>query len=383
MKGPVLAALLVLSLTSCAGRPAAVAPEALPVVASPVAVASATEKLQAFQKARQIPGLSVAVGYRGQLIWAQAFGVEDLETRRAVTTESSFPIGSTTKTLTSIALGTLVERGKLDLDAPIQTYVPSFPVKPYPLSARLLAGHLAGIRDYDMATEYANARTFASIDEAVAVFRDSPLLFEPGTQYKYSAYNFVLLSAAIEGAAKQDFLDYVQQTILDPLGLVHTRPNRQPLPMPGLVRGHVAGYYGVPAPVQPINVSNKWAAGGYVSTPSEMVRFGNAILTGRLVRADTFALLSTPQKLKDGSDSGAGYAMGWRSSRRKLPLTQREARIVHHGGTAQGAMSFFVLLPELDLVVALQSNLLFEPFEPFYLQALEIADLFWEPSATR
>ncbi len=337
----------------------------------------AADQLRAFMAERRIPGLSIAVGQHDRLVWAQAFGVSDLEAATPVTAESVFPLGSTSKVLTSLALGKLVEEGKLDLDAPIQTYVPYFPAKGHALTARLLAGHLAGLRDYDMAAgEYTNTREFRSIQEAVGVFRDDPLRFEPGTKYAYSAYNFVLLSAAIEGASGRDFLSFVNERIVVPLGLDHTGPNRQAAPAPGLVTSYIAGFIGAPMKAPATDVSNKWAAGGFVSTPTEMVRLGNAVLAGRVVKPETFHLLTTPQKLADGTDNGEGYAMGWRSGRRKISASGRELRVVHHGGVANGAMSFFVLLPEAGLVVSIQGNLTFQPFTAFSEQAYAVAEMF-------
>ena len=337
----------------------------------------ATHHLQAFIEKRQIPGLSIAVGHRGRLVWNTALGVSDLHSKTPLTQDSVFPIGSTSKALTSVALGQLLERKKLRLDTPIQTYVPYFPEKGHSITVRLLAGHLSGIRDYDMkAREYHNTRRFKTSREAVEVFMESPLLFEPGTDYAYSAYNFVLLSAAIESASGQDFLSYMQKKVFSPLGLTRTGPDRRPSPMPGLVTCYSAGFMGMPSLASPLDVSNKWAAGGFVSTSTEMVRIGNALLKNQLLKSDTFRLLTTPQKLKNGKESGAGYGMGWRSGREKLPLSGREVQVVHHGGTANGAMSFFVLFPEEDLVVSINCNLLFTPFGELATEAYTIADLF-------
>ncbi len=337
-------------------------------------------------KARRVPGLSIAVGQAGKVAWAEAFGVADLTAGTPVTPDSTFPIGSTTKTLTSLALGKLVEEGKIDLDAPIQTYVPYFPVKSQPdktqpdqpqtITPRLLAGHLAGLRDYNMATEYYNTRVFPTVKDSVGVFKDDPLIHEPGSKYAYSAYGFVLLSAAIEGASGQDYLSFVKSRITAPLGLTHTGPDLRPAEMPGLVTSYVGGFMGVPTLAQPGSVSNKWGAGGFVSTPTEMVRLGNAVLKGEVVKPETFALLTRPQTLKSGEGTGAGYAMGWRSGKTTMPISGRELRVVHHGGTANGAMSFFVLFPDEGLVVSINSNLLIQPFTEFPGEAYFVADLF-------
>jgi serine beta-lactamase-like protein LACTB, mitochondrial len=353
------------------------APPASPPILPEARLQCVRDHLRALMETRRLPGLSVAVGHRGQPVWAEAFGVADLTQKTPLTPASVFPLGSTSKALTALALGKLVEEKKLDLDAPIQTYVPYFPQKPHRITARLLAGHLSGLRDYDMqAGEYHSTRAFSSVQEAVGVFKDSPLLFEPGTKHAYSAYNFVLLSAAIEGASGEDFLTFMKTRVFTPLGLTRTGPDRRPAEMPGLVTCYLAGFGGVPVPTNPLNVSNKWAAGGFVSTPSELVRVGNALLRGEIVRPETFALLTTPQKLKNGEDSGAHYGLGWRSGKEKLPVSGREVQAVHHGGTAHGAMSFFVLFPEHALVVSLHTNLLAQPFTDFSKEAFYIADLF-------
>jgi CubicO group peptidase (beta-lactamase class C family) len=366
--------LVLLALLAVCGA-TAVAPTTEPRRAAPLDATTAAaldERLRGFATGRRIPGLAVAVGWQDAVLWSAAFGVADLATQAPVTSESVFPLGSTSKPLTSLLLGQLVDEGRLDLDAPIQDYVPYFPRKEWPVTARLLAGHLAGLRDYDHAAgEYDNTRHFTSVREAVQVFADDALLSEPGTRHAYSAYSFVLLSAAIEGAAGADFLTVLDERLVEPLGLQRTGPNRAPLP--DLVTSYATGFLGRIVPARVGDPSNKWAAGGLVSMPLEMVRIGNAALAGRIVKPATFDLLTTPQRLADGSDSGAGYGLGWRRNEREL-ADGRRVPVVHHGGAGPGSMSFFVLYPTEGLVVSLQGNLLFEPFTAFSSEAFAVAE---------
>jgi CubicO group peptidase (beta-lactamase class C family) len=95
-----------------------------------------------------IPGASVAVGIGGQIVWAEGFGWADVELGVPVTTLTRFRVGSVSKPITAAGLGLLVERGQVDLDAPIQTYLPDFPEKRWPVTTRQLGGHTAGIRHY-------------------------------------------------------------------------------------------------------------------------------------------------------------------------------------------------------------------------------------------
>lgn len=334
----------------------------------------ALEQLRVFVEKQRIPGLSIAVAQAEGPIWTATLGVKDLEAKTPVTVDSIFPLGSTSKILTSLVLGRLLDQGKLDLDAPIQRYLPLFPTKPWPITSRQLGGHLAGLRDYDMATEYDNRRAFATVEAAVAVFKDDPLLFEPGTRYAYSAYNFVLLSAVLEGAGGRDFLSQISD-LTSAIGLERTGPARD---RPELVTSYLVGPFGVILKAPAVDVSNKWAAGGLISTPTEMARLGRAIIEGKVVKPETFKVLTTAQKLRDGTISPGGYALGWRTGEQELP-SGRKIFGVHHGGVARGGMSFFIIFPGEKLVVSLMVNLTFQPFDRLYEQTLAIAELFLAP----
>ncbi len=106
--------------------------------------------------APKVPGLSIAVGQDGKIIWSEGFGFADLEAKKLITPQSMFRIGSVSKPLTAAGLMLLVEKGVVDLDVDIHRYVPDFPEKGYPITTRQLAGHLAGIRHYQGNEVYLN-----------------------------------------------------------------------------------------------------------------------------------------------------------------------------------------------------------------------------------
>src|SRR5262249_21044453 len=139
-----------------------------------------------------------------------------------------FRLGSVSKVLTAAGLAKLVEEGKLDLDAPIQQYAPSFPTKPWPVTTRQLAGHTAGIRHYeqkDFTGLLAGSPHFESVTKSLGIFANDPLLFQPGSSYAYSSYGWVLISAVMEGASKQEFLSFMQGSVFEPLGLRNIAPD--------------------------------------------------------------------------------------------------------------------------------------------------------------
>ena len=188
------------------------------------AAAEARELVKVWLAEHDAPGLTIAVMADGEIVWSQGFGMADLENRVPVRPHTKMRIGSVSKSLTSAAAGLLYEQGKLDLDAPVQKYVPSFPKKRYPITARLLGGHLAGVRSYlpGAQSEMFNTRHYDSVVAGLELFQDAPLLFEPGEKYSYSSHGFNLLSAVVEGASGQDFLSYMQENVFDPLGMKAT-----------------------------------------------------------------------------------------------------------------------------------------------------------------
>src|SRR5580658_9915283 len=174
--------------------------------------------------ALKVPGLSVAVGQDGKIIWSEGFGFADLEAKKPVTPQTMFRIGSVSKPLTAAGLMLLVEQGKLDLDADIHRYVPEFPDKGHPITTRQLAGHLAGIRHYQ-GQEFYLTRHHSHVREGLHIFENDPLLSVPGEKYFYSSYGFNLISMVMEASAGRDFLSYMQDAVWTPLAMTNTMPD--------------------------------------------------------------------------------------------------------------------------------------------------------------
>src|SRR6266851_8062752 len=163
--------------------------------------------VSSFMSANSVPGIGAAVVLEGEPVWSAGFGMADLEDSAPATSSTLFRLGSISKSLTAIAVLQLWERGKLDLDAPVQKYCPAFPRKEWPLTPRELLGHLGGIRHYhpdgkgDIPED--SARHFASMEESLQIFAADPLVAKPGTKFNYSTYGYTLLGCVLEGAASQ------------------------------------------------------------------------------------------------------------------------------------------------------------------------------------
>ena len=322
---------------------------AAPAVAS--APSAASEHARAIAKewlARGIPGFNVAVAMDGKIIYSEAFGYADLEQRVPAWQITKFRIGSVSKPLTSAALMKLVEQGKIDLDAPIQKYVPSFPDKGALITVRMLAGHLGGIRHYTDG-EPDSQKHYDNVVDGLERFKDDPLVVPPGTKFSYSSYGYNLLSAAIEAASGERFLDFEQAQVFTPLGLLNTVADQPAEIVPQRARFY-SGNKGKPTQnAMYVDNSYKWAGGGFISTSEDLVRFGSALLQPGYLKAESLKLLFTPQKTKDGKETN--YGMGW-----FIGKSKSGKRIFEHSGGSVGGSSELILYPDAHLVVAFVCN---------------------------
>jgi len=299
--------------------------------------------IREIMEAEGMPGASVAVGIGGEIVWSQGFGWADLEEGVPVTTLTKFRIGSVSKTLTATGLGLLMEWGRIDLDAAVQTYVPDFPEKRWPITIRQLGGHIAGIRHY-RGFEMLSSQRYPTVESGLAIFAEDTLLFEPETDYSYSSYGWNLLSAAMEEASGREFLVFMRDEVFEPLGLRHTVPDHN-----DSIVAHRTEFYeqreGAVINAPHVDNSYKWAGGGFLSTPEDLVRFGQAHLNPGFLRAGTLEELTEPQTLRNGESTN--YGIGWRSG------TQEDGdRTLWHSGGSVGGTTLLILIPEHDLVVA-------------------------------
>jgi serine beta-lactamase-like protein LACTB, mitochondrial len=317
--------------------------------AAPYAAARENAERQAKEwLARGIPGFSVTVAIDGKIVYSEGFGYADLEERVPAWPTTKFRIGSVSKPLTSAGIMLLVEQGKFDLDAPIQKYVPSFPDKGAVITARMLAGHLGGIRHYKEG-EVDSQKHYDTVVGGLERFQNDPLVVPPGTKFSYSSYGYNLLSAAIESAAGENFLDYERKHVFAPLGLRSTVADE-----PAEIIEQRARFYSPAKDKQLQNAafvdnSYKWAGGGFLSTSEDLVKFGSALLRPGFLKAESLALLFTPQKTKDGKETN--YGMGW-----FIGKSKSGQRIYEHSGGSVGGSSELILYPEAHLVVAFVCN---------------------------
>jgi CubicO group peptidase (beta-lactamase class C family) len=327
---------------------------------APQLSADKREKIEAvissFMSRQNIPALSVAIVQDNEIRFQGAYGIADLENFVPAKASTVYRIASTSKPITATAAMQLVEKGKLDLDAPVQKYVSSFPVKNFPVTTRLVLAHLSGVRGYRQGEGERTIR-YNTLSDALAIFKDDPLENEPGTRFLYTTYGYTLLGAVIEGASGMSFEDYVRENIFKPAGMVRTRTDDVFALIPNRARGYTPRVFGqldgnYRNPVL-MDSSYKIPGGGLVSSAEDMARFAIAVQNGALIKPETFAEMSKSQKTRDGRATGYGY--GWYVGGSVGFSGDPDA--VWHGGVQPGFTSDLVLLPKKKLAIVVLTNL--------------------------
>ena len=160
------------------------------------------------------------------------------------TADTNYRLASITKTITAAAILQLVEAGKLNLDDPIQKYIPSFPEKPWPVTPRELLAHTGGIRTYKPG-EMDNTRHFASLTDALSVFKNDPLEYQPGTAVTcIRRKDTRCWQSRVEGASGMNYFDYVRKHIFEPAGMETAQPESITAIIPHRTQGYIKGANG-------------------------------------------------------------------------------------------------------------------------------------------
>jgi CubicO group peptidase (beta-lactamase class C family) len=330
-------------------RPAPAAPAATQgPERAPRGIEAARVYVREVMATQKVPGLAVAVSVGGRLVWSEGFGYANLEDSVPATPRTRFRIGSVTKPITALAAALLAREGKLDLDAPVRKYVPSFPDKGEPLTARQLGGHLSGIRHYGP-DEFVTTKHCSRLVDALEIFKDDPLAHPPGTQYLYSSYGYTLLGAVIEAVSGTDYFSTIKERVLVPLTMRSTVPDAYPEIIPNRAQFHERSEDGRIQHAAYIENSSRLAGGGLLSTPEDLVRLAEGILGSSLVGPETRALLFTPQKTLAGESTGYGF--GWR-----IETDDAGRTIYSHSGTAMGGRAFLYIEPQDRVIVAVAAN---------------------------
>jgi CubicO group peptidase (beta-lactamase class C family) len=320
----------------------------------------------AFMSKNGIPGLSIAIVKDGHLSFAAGYGLASVENFVPAKATTVYRSGSMGKPMTAVAAMQLVERGKLDLDADVRKYCPAFPAKRWSVTPRELLAHTSGIRHYGGAHDEEEQRStihYRSVVDALAPFKNDPLLFKPGTKHVYSTYGYDVLGCVIEGSSGESFLGYMREHVWAPAGMRDTRDDDPSAVIPNRADGFVRTNGELRRAVL-ADLSNRMPAGGYATTVVDLARFLESVLDHRSIGAESFKRMITPTRLSTGEI--VPYGLGWGV---ELEPWHEDA-YVFHGGSTPGASGLLVPMPAHRFALAFLTNLENTPERSEFAEAI-------------
>jgi len=323
--------------------------------------AAKVEKIEtaitAWMTQNKAPALSVAIVTNNQMSFSKGYGLADVENNVAARSDTAYRLASISKSLTAIAVMQLAERGKIDLNAPINKYCAAYPEnqvlkdtpdKKFSITVRQLLIHQSGVR-HNKPEEVLTTKHYNNITEAVGSFKDDSLVIEPGTKYSYSTPGYTLLGCAVEGVSGVAYIDYLRENIFKPAGMTRTFVDDVYAIIPNRARGYRKTEKGelINAPLH--DTSIKVSGGGLVTTVEDLANFAVAVNTNQLVKQETLAQMWTKPKASDGKEQG--YAMGF------LINDKNNLLRVFNDGSQAGTRTYLFLMPKQNFAIALMTNL--------------------------
>lgn len=319
----------------------------------------------------KIPGMTIGFSKDGYQ-WVKGFGYADLENKIPAKAESAYRLASVTKTMTGTAIVQLMERGKINLDSEIQTYVPYYPKQKWPVTVKQLLAHLGGGQTGSgFGPEYVTPR------EVVARIAKYPIKNEPGVKFDYQTSGYNLLGAAIEEISGQSFGDYLRENLWQPLGMKDTRMDS----VPAIIPNRVQGYELVNGEIRNapyLDVSARFGGGGAIGTVPDLLRWAQGVESGRILSKQSLDLMFTPVATKGGRYAGLGdgdwyYTLGW------LVFPVNGHFVMYNDGGQTGTNTMVLRIPSENLSIAFACNLMTIDRMPYIKKLYEaITDQPWD-----
>lgn len=297
----------------------------------------------------RVPGVSVLVSKKGEVIFHKSFGMANLEHDIKVTKGTAFPIGSVTKQFTGLAIAQLVVAGKLSLDDRLEKFIPDYPVRGYKITVRNLLNHTSGITNYVHKKGLKEAAWEKhSPEEMLSWFKDEDFVFEPGTRWNYTNSGTYLLGLIIEKASGLSYADYLKENIFKPFGMDRTYVAGSRDVIPTRAAGYnitADGYKNARA----YDASVPFSAGAIISTTGDLWKFVNNTHRPDKVSGDIRKIIYKQEILPNGEE--AVYTLGC------LFASKPEGhRLYSHPGSVWGYSSHLSYYPDDDVAVIILTN---------------------------
>jgi CubicO group peptidase (beta-lactamase class C family) len=311
----------------------------------PLPLADLKAEASAAMKAQNLPGISVAVYRDGSGILAFSVGYADIEKKIPATPKLRYRLASISKPITAVAVMELAAEGKLDLDKPAQQYCAAFKGHPE-VTARELLSHRSGVHHYKSPATEINTIRYASLSEAVASFTGDPLEFPAGTRFQYSSYGFTVLGCEIEGASGKSYETFVRERVIAPADMHDTAVDDAQVAAETKVTFYsLHGTKLVHA--APLDTSDRLPGGGWLSTPTDMVKFASVVMSKGLLD-EKWKRIMWSEKTLPGDPMH--YALGWAVG------AIGDHFMAEHAGGQSGTSTSLVVIPDAHLAVAVFTN---------------------------
>jgi CubicO group peptidase (beta-lactamase class C family) len=303
-------------------------------------IAEARGAMASAMAAGAAPAAAVAVAVDGRVVWSEAFG--------DAAPDSRFGIGSISKALTLAATMRLVDSGMIDLDAPVERYLPDWPHAGRGITIRRLATHQSGLSDDFADRHYTSTAHFPDLDSAYRHIRNERVAYEPGTRTVYATGLFTIVGRILERVTGESYPELMRRLVFAPASMGRTMANDPRHPPPDRVTFYVRNDARVEkAPA--VDPGFKLPGAGFVSTAEDMARFGAALLRPDFLSAGARTEMFRPVSLTDGTPTI--YALGFQS------LDENGRRLLLQPGGGLGIAGWLAIYPEDGVVVAILSNL--------------------------
>ena len=308
-------------------------------------IKNARKLAKKFFKKQHIPGMSISVSEKGELIWSEGFGYASRKPKVKIKPdETLFRIASISKSITAVALAKMMDEKRIDIDKSIYKYLPKYPKKKYDFTVKELGGHLAGIRSYKGNEYVLNEKM--SISESLKLFKNDALLFEPSTKFSYNTFGYVLLSEIMQKASNTDFNTLFKKYVYKHLKMTHTELDNSTAEIPNRTNFYRAKR------ILSTQVANehKVGGGGFLSTSEDITKFGHELISPHIISKTSLSKITTSQKLKSGNKTG--YGIGF-----SVEKTSKGTPKFYHTGGGVGASTILMIFPEEDIVITVLTNL--------------------------
>jgi CubicO group peptidase (beta-lactamase class C family) len=286
---------------------------------------------------------SILVARNDQILLDKGYGYANLEWQVPNSPDAKFRLGSITKQITAACILLLEERGKLKTDDLVKKYLPDAPSAWDHITLYNLLTHTAGIPNFTEFPDYrASEATPTTPEQLVARFRDKPLEFQPGEDWRYSNSNYVLLGYLIEKITGQRYQDFVEQNIFKPLGMQNSGYDSNTAIIPHRAAGYSPGPNG-PVNAGYVDMSVPFSAGALYSTTHDLLRWEQGLFAGKLLSAESFKKMTTPFK--------RNYACGL------VVHTINGHKVIDHGGGINGFSTLLAYYPDDKLTIIALGNI--------------------------